>query len=330
MRSVVASHTGGSPRRVPLAAVAALACAAAVLPRASALAASGSIRVQPQASVVGAVVRLEDVALLDGAARELASLEVGDAPAPGARRRLAGHDLLNRLRAAGLDDSITYHIPAAVTVSRASQTLHEAELRPLVVAALEDALPPGDRVDTVELARPVRVALGAYDVVVGEPSARSTGGGQRRVDVTIFQEGRQAASVPARVGIASFGPVVVARQAVARGAVLRGEDVRVEERRLDELPATVVTSVEEAVGKEARVALAAGRPLTLQALATAPLVARGDAVRVLLETGGMRLSASGEALDTGGAGERVRVVNASSRRELVGRVVAHGTVLVAY
>jgi len=296
---------------------------------AAALAAAGTIRVQPQSTVAGAVVRLGDVAALDGAARDLAAVELGEAPAPGASRRLSGHELLNQLRAAGLDEAITYHIPAMVSVSRAVQTLHEAELRSLVVAALEDKLAPGERVESVEIGRPVRVGFGSYDVAVGEPSARA-GSGQRRVDVTVTQEGREVASVSARVKIATVGPVVVTRQAVARGAVLRAGDLRIEERRLDELPASVLGSLEDAIGKETRVALPAGRPVTLQALASTPLVSRGDPVRVVIDAGGMRLSSSGEALDTGAAGERVRVLNGSSRREVVGQVVAHGTVLVAY
>ena len=75
---------------------------------------------------------------------------------------------------------------------------------------------------------------------------------------------------------------------------------------------------------------AAGKPLTLQSVTTAAMVKRGDVVRLMIEKNGLRLSVSGEALETAGVGERVRVVNDSSKRELVGRVVDHGTVHVVY
>jgi flagella basal body P-ring formation protein FlgA len=297
---------------------------------AAAAASSGSIRVQAQATVSGGVVQLADVATLDGAARDLATVALGEAPAPGASRRFSGHEVLSRLRAAGLDEAIAYHIPVAVSVTRASQALGDAELRPLVTAALEERLPPGDRVEAVEIGRPVRIGVGDYEVRVGEPETRSTGGGNRRVQVTVLQDGAAVATLPVRVKLATFGSVVVARHALGRGVVLGADDVRLEARRIDDLPPSVLTSIEDAIGKETRVALGPGRPLTAQALAATPLVQRGDAVRLVIETGGLRLSASGEALDTAGAGERVRVVNSNSRREIVGRVIAHGTVAVSY
>jgi len=291
---------------------------------------AGRIRVPAQATVTGAEVRLAEIALLDGTAVDLGETEIAPSPEPGATRRISGQSVLARLRAAGLDDGIVYTIPATISLTRAHQVLDEAALRPVVEAQLGERLPPGDRVDVVEVQRPARIPLGAYEIEVGDPAAQATGGGYRRTDLRVVQEGVVVATVPARVKIASFGPVVVARQPVARGTVLRAEDLRIEERRLDELPSTVLGDVEEAIGKEARVALAAGKPLTVQALSTAALVKRGDLVRLLIEKNGLRLSVAAAALDTGGSGERVRVLNESSKRELVGRVVDHGTVVVVY
>lgn len=297
---------------------------------ASALGAAGRIQVQPHATVNGATVRLADLATLDGTAVDLAETEIAPAPEPGATRRLSGQSVLAKLREAGLDDATVYRIPATVSVTRAHQTLDETTLRPLIEAQLGERLPPGDQIDVVEVQRPARIPLGPFEVEVGEPSAQATGGGYRRTDVRVVQDGQTVATVAARVKIARFGPVVVTRQPIARGTLIREEDLRIEERRLDELPATVVTDLEHAVGREARVALGAGKPLTTQNLATAALVKRGDAVRLAIERGGMRISVAGQALESAGAGERVRVLNDSSKRELVGRVIDHGTVVVAY
>lgn len=299
--------------------------------RAAATAApTGRIKVLPQATVVGATVRLSDLAALDGTGVDFAEIEIGPAPEPGNSRRLSGQSVLAKLRDAGVDDSIGYTIPATVNVTRAHQVVDEATLRPAIETQLAERLAAGDKVDEIEVQRPARIPLGQYEIEVDAPAAQATGGGYRRTEVRVVQEGTVVATVPARVKLATFGDVVVARQPIARGAVLREEDLRVEERRLDELPTTVLTSLDEAIGREARVALAAGKPLTVQGLATAALVKRGDMVRLLIERGGLRLSVSGEALETAGVGERVRVLNESSKRELVGRVVDHGTVTVVY
>jgi flagella basal body P-ring formation protein FlgA len=296
----------------------------------AAAAPSGRVRVLPQATVTGATVRLSDLAALDGTGVDFAEVEICPAPEAGATRRISGQSVLAKLQEAGLDERVGYTIPATVGITRAHQVVDEATLRPAIEAQLADQLAPGDRVDEIDLQRQVRIPLGAYEVEVDPPSSQATGGGFRRTDVRVMQDGKVTANVPVRVKIATFGNVVVARQPIARGAILREEDLRIEERRLDELPTTVLTDIEGAIGHEARVALAAGKPLTVQGLANAVLVKRGDAVRVLIEKGGMRLSVAGEARDTGGAGERVRVVNASSKRELVGRVVDHGTVSIVY
>ena len=296
----------------------------------AAAAPTGRIRVLPQATVAGATVRLSDLAALEGTGVDFAEIEIGPAPEAGTTRRISGQSVLARLQESGLSDAVAYTIPATVGITRAHQTVDENALRPAIEAQLANRLAPGDRVDEIDVQRQVRIPLGAYDVEVDPPSSQATGGGFRRTEVRILQDGNVTANVPVRVKIATFGNVVVARQPIARGTILSEDDLRIEERRLDELPATVLTDVESAVGHEARVALAAGKPLTVQGLANAVLVKRGDLVRVLIEKNGMRLSVAGEAMDTGGAGERVRVVNASSKRELVGRVVDHGTVSVVY
>ena len=315
-------------RTVPTLALAALL--ATVLHGSATAAQTGRIKVLPQATIAGATVRLSDLAALDGTGVDFADVEICPAPEAGASRRISGQSVLAKLQEAGLGSDVAYTIPATVGITRAHQVVDESALRPTIEAKLGNRLAPGDRVDEIDVQRPVRIPLGAYEIEVDPPSSQATGGGFRRTEVRVLQDGVVTANVPVRVKIATFGNVVVARQPIARGTILSEDDLRVEERRLDELPTTVLTDPGEAVGREARVALAAGKPVTVQGLANAVLVKRGDHVRVLVEKGGMRLSIAGEAMDTGGAGERVRVVNASSKRELVGRVVDHGTVSVVY
>lgn len=146
----------------------------------------------------------------------------------------------------------------------------------------------------------------------------------------LVQDGSVVASVPTRVEVVATGPVAVLRRAVARGTVLRRDDVAIEERELVGLPAGVISSVDDAIGKETRAALPANAPLTVNALASPLLVRRGDLVTVVVETPGMRLSTPGEALEPGAAGAQIRVRNRKSQQELAGQVVERGIVLVQY
>jgi flagella basal body P-ring formation protein FlgA len=290
---------------------------------------AGRIRVAPAATVAGPTIRLGDLALLEGDGRAFAELALGEAPDPGATRRLEGVTILRKLREAGLDEQATrYEIPATVRVARAAQNVSAEELHAAVEREVSTLLAAGERLREIDVGGPVRIPPGPFEVRVGGPVAGS--GGQRRFDAELVQQDQVVARVPVRAAVSAVGPVVTARRAVPRGSVLRMEDLTVEQRDLTGLAGEAVTELKQAVGMETRVALAAARPVSMQSLAAPLLVRRGDTVTILIETPGMRLSASGEALENGGAGAQVRVRNRASQQELAGQVVERGIVLVQY
>ncbi len=291
---------------------------------------SGRISVGRAATVDGATVRLADVAVLEGTATSFAGVELGPAPHPGGSRRVEGIAILQKLRAAGLDDGSTrYEIPASVRIARAFQDVTGEQIRAAVEREASSLLGPGEELRKVEIVGAARIPPGPYDVRLAAAGA-GTRGYHRRVDVDLVQDADVVATVPARLDVVSNGPVVVLRRAVARGTLLARGDVAVEERELTGLSANLVTTLEDAIGRETRTALSAGSPLTATALASPMLVRRGDVVTVVVETPGMRLSTAGEALEAGAGGTRIRVRNRKSQQELLGEVVERGIVLVQY
>lgn len=125
-------------------------------------------------------------------------------------------------------------------------------------------------------------------------------------------------------------PVLVAARPIRRGERLGPRDVRVERRDAAELPAGWLGDAEAVRGRRARRSLRAGEPLAAASLESAPLVERGQVVRLALRRGSLRIEAAGEARADGRAGDWIKVVNRDSRRELVGRVGDDGVVHVAF
>ncbi|MGF1500247.1 MAG: flagellar basal body P-ring formation chaperone FlgA [Paracoccaceae bacterium] len=82
------------------------------------------------------------------------------------------------------------------------------------------------------------------------------------------------------------------------------------------------------VGKEVRRAIFKGRPVTDTDLGPPTLVNRNAIVDLLFQTLALRIRTAGRALDAGGRGETVRVLNLDSRRVVVGRVIGPGQVEV--
>jgi flagella basal body P-ring formation protein FlgA len=59
-----------------------------------------------------------------------------------------------------------------------------------------------------------------------------------------------------------------------------------------------------------------------------PVVSRGQPVRLRIETGALWIEGPGQAREDGLAGDSIRVLNLTSRREVRGTVTAEGIVRV--
>ena len=79
---------------------------------------------------------------------------------------------------------------------------------------------------------------------------------------------------------------------------------------------------------EARVALYAGRPIRRGDVRPPALIGRNDLVELVYRTRGLEIVAAGRSLARGGVGEKITVLNTSSRRRVLGQVLPNGRVLV--
>ncbi|MCW1919184.1 flagellar basal body P-ring formation chaperone FlgA [Rhodobacter sp. KR11] len=117
---------------------------------------------------------------------------------------------------------------------------------------------------------------------------------------------------------------LVATRTIKAKTVIAAEDVALVAAAI---PGSVA-SPEEAVGKEARVTLYAGRPIKAADLGSPALVDRNQKVTLLFQTAGLTIRVDGRALDRGGEGDPIRVMNLASRQTVTGLVAADGTIRV--
>lgn len=89
-----------------------------------------------------------------------------------------------------------------------------------------------------------------------------------------------------------------------------------------------LTDAADAVGLEARVALYPGRPLRRGDIGSAALVERNQIITLIYSVGGLGITTEGRALDRGGVGDSVSVMNLSSRKTVVGQLREDGSVYV--
>lgn len=118
---------------------------------------------------------------------------------------------------------------------------------------------------------------------------------------------------------------LVARHTVRSGTVLQTEHLALMSKSVQ----GALEHLDQAVGMEARVVLYAGRPITRDQLGAPALVQRNETVTLVYRSGGLAIVTEGRALDRGGRGDRISVMNLSSRSIVEGEVTARQTVNVA-
>ena len=84
----------------------------------------------------------------------------------------------------------------------------------------------------------------------------------------------------------------------------------------------------DVIGQEAKVVLYAGRPIMVDQIGPPAIVSRNQIVGLFINGGGLKIVTEARALERGGVGDIVRVMNLNSRATVVGQVQPDGTVEV--
>ena len=124
--------------------------------------------------------------------------------------------------------------------------------------------------------------------------------------------------------------VVVSSRPLGRYKPIEESDILIREADLTGLPADFISDPEAVIGKRTRRAVDANAVLRPDLVELPPVVKRGDRVRIVAESAGMRISAAGEVKQKGCVGERIPVVNLDSNKVIYARVVDGQTVRIEY
>lgn len=124
---------------------------------------------------------------------------------------------------------------------------------------------------------------------------------------------------------ATSADVILAARTIPANSVIASQDIVVKPGDI----AGVAALPADVIGKETRVAVYAGRPLRLADIGPPAVIERNQIVPLIYEQAGLRIVAEGRSLSRAGAGERVRVMNLSSRSTVTGRTGPDGRVFVS-
>lgn len=276
-------------------------------------------------TVTGEIVRLGDIFENTGPKAET---PIAYAPAPGRRATLDANWLAETAR----QNDLTWkpRTPAEqVTVVRASQTIGADAILAELTGALRNysgdnelKIDLDNRTPMLHVALDAAPTLSIRNLRINEATGRFTAAVMAPAD-------RPTVELPITGRAVRVTEVPVLTRRFDRGDVIRLGDVVTAKVAMNLVGRDTMTDAKEMIGLEATHPLAAGTPIRNQDVRPQVLVPRNSLVTIVLHQGGMELSVQGKALDEGGRGDVVRVMNTKSKRVLEGQVDGPGTVVLA-
>ncbi len=171
------------------------------------------------------------------------------------------------------------------------------------------SVPPGRRVSRV-VARPGERYLGRVTLLV-----------------EFFVNDRKVSSVDVSATVSLFQAVAHTTRAVRRNAVIDFEDVDLRKIVITNSDQGLYSELESVVGMQATKNIGPLQPVQRGDLTNAVVLRRGDTVTIVYETSGFRVTARGQARQSGIQGQIIRVVNVESNRSVDCRVIDSETVM---
>lgn len=219
--------------------------------------------------------------------------------------------------------------PAQVAEERAA-VLGADDVRSMLTEALKPRMSPG-RIE-VNLDNPtleLRVAAGRADAVRVELLNYAPVQARFTATLSVAGEDGQTRRVTVAGRAASMVEVPVVARRVAPNETISSGDIAWIEVRADQAPNDLVTTEAQLVGQTARRTLVANTAVRLRDIQAPRLVNKGSLVTMVLQTPNLMVTAQGRALQEGGVGDVIRVVNTQSNRIVEATVSGPGTVAVA-
>jgi len=282
-------------------------------------------------------ILLGDLAQITGSDEALnaqvRTIAVGAAPQPGKSRSINRDYVIIRLKQSGVSlTAIAFQGPEVTIVSRGSVEITAEKLERVVREFIVQNMPWDQKkvhIADVRITDPVRLPQGHIGYTVLPPEGGKYQG-TVLIPITFTVNGASVKKVWAHATIEVLTDVVVCTRPLGRYEIITEDKIRIEQKDLASIPSNALAAAQDVVGKRTRRVLSANAVLTADQVELPPLMKRGDLVTIIADSGCLRISARGEALERGRRGELIKIRNLSSQKEIFGRVIDGDTVAVDF
>lgn len=282
-------------------------------------------------------IYLGDVATIQGSPKvwvdQIRQLKLKHAPPPGEILILSREEIASRIRRNSLSSYVSQlHIPGRIAVVREGRILETQEVLNLLQNHLTKILNQGNRTARV------REIHGYANTIIPpgklscevKVSGQIYRGGSIPVSMIIRVDQQEVKELRFRAQIEIEADVVMSRNYLQKHKIIGEKDVQLVRKNITRLPQDFVSRLDEVLGKRTTLSLNGQEILRQSMIESPPLVRKGDRVVLLIENDYFRITSLGEVKEEGRRGERVKLMNISSKKEVSGQVLDARTVRVDF
>lgn len=124
--------------------------------------------------------------------------------------------------------------------------------------------------------------------------------------------------------------VLVTTRHLSKHYQIKEGDFEIVLKKVSPFHLKVITDPNEVIGKRTTLSINPGEILLEGMVEVPPLVRKGDQVILLAENSKFKITALAEAKEEGRMGDRIKVVNLTTRREVYGKVIDAKTIIVDF
>ena len=122
--------------------------------------------------------------------------------------------------------------------------------------------------------------------------------------------------------------IPVLTNTIRTGTLIGARDIDMIQVRESEMSGNTILDPQTLIGMTPRRTITQGSPIQVSDILKPEAVTRGSLVTMIFDSGAMRLTAEGKALQNGAAGDTIRVLNTASNKTLQAMVTDNGDVIV--
>jgi len=277
-------------------------------------------------TVIDPVIKLGDLFTGLGAEAETIILE---APAPGESTQLSSYELDRIAEQYGLEWERPAYLKR-VSIYREGKPFTLDDLATLALRHAQDEGVASDvEIDVFGRRDGLYVPADASIEDIQFESFRLSDRQDRFTAVALIPTGGnqpERLNISGRIQEVRLVPTLV--RMLTPGEVITSRDIEWKKMPARQINSRVVLSSQELVGLSVKRALQPGRALYSSDVAPPVVISKGSVVTMTLQIGNLSLTASGRALEDGGNGDTIRVMNIKSKQTVDAKVLNAGQVAV--